>query len=139
MYSARLGLITHLETSDVGLQQVKPYAGELKSAVKDRNILLDIMPVALVLLNEGVRARGHGEYDVELLVVSATNALQLETAAEDALLVAENLASWLESNFTWTSGGKKYHVNNGEGVGFKVMLVETDFSIVNLQFEIKEI
>lgn len=140
MHTARQALIDHLDASkgEFGVSTVKAYAGEIQAAIKDPLSLQDLLPAVLVLLEKGSKLDGHGGYDINLLVVQITDALETQSGASDALLLAESLWDWLESNFVWTVGSAHYTINLGDGE-VRTLMVDSTFSVLQLTLQLKEL
>ncbi len=141
MISARTGLIAHLETGKATFSAatVKAYAGEIREAITNPSVLTDILPAVLVLLDEGARAEGHGDYVFQLLIISHTNDLEIESNADDALQIAEDLADWLEGDFSWSHSSRAYSVDLGKGVRIDTLMIEPAYTVVQVTIDVMEL
>ncbi len=99
------------------------YSGELTQAVEDRNILSNLLPAALIIIKDGARVKRQGAYEAQIMIVSNTNAMEIETTAGDALLITESVILWLEAIMTRIHGGKKLSAGSG---GMDSFRPETD-------------
>ncbi len=140
-HTARAGLVAHIDANKAGLGigTVKVYSGELTQAVEDRNILLNLLPAAFVIMKDGARVKRQGEYEAQIMIVSNTNAMEIETAADDALLITESVIIWLEANMTWIHGGKSYQIDLEEGIYFDLKLIEVDFTVYRIVLALQEV
>lgn len=141
MYTARTSFMTHLGGVQTpgGLAVVKEYQGEIHDALGDPHALMDIMPAVLVVMREGHRRRGHGRYNIDSLVVAHTRGFDQEENADDALLLTEGIVDWLETNFTFVGGDRKYSIDLDVGIRVGLLTVQPDYAIYGISLEVKEL
>lgn len=147
MYTARQGLIDHLQTAQdegaLDVSTVKRYAGEMRQALDDPHALTVLMPAAFVIGTGGTRRPGDGDYDLDVILATETVALDEEESADDAVQLGEALTRWLDDHpvYSHTSDDGtpfSYQIDFQAGLDIETLAVTPSYSFVRVGMPVQE-
>ncbi len=147
MYTARQGLIAHLQTAQdegaLDVQTVKRYAGEMRQALEDPHALTVLMPAAFVIGTGGTRYPGDGTYDLDVILSTETVALDEEESADDAVRLGEALTHWLDDHPVYHQEADNgtpfsYQIDFDAGLDVETLAVTPSYSFVRVGMAVQE-
>ena len=143
MISPRSAVIAHIKAAPIALGDVKRYQGELARAKDDPDVLLSLMPCALVLAKDGTIGPKHttprATHRVDVMLITETHALDAQEAADDALDIGEALIVYLVGNRTIDHQGAQFRVNLSEGIDYQIGAMDDQFCIYIVSFDLETI
>ncbi len=139
MKTAQDALIAHIDAAGLPFERVKAYARELRDAADNPAVLTGLLPACLVLYLDGTLQTGHASYQFDLLVVTRTEALQQQEAAQDGLGLAEQLARYLDYNMAFEGSGYLYTLPAGEELRTQMFVLTSDWTALRIALGVQEV
>lgn len=135
MYDTQKAIVDHLKKIDLA-RTVKPYAGEVKDAVKLRNLL----PAIFTVFVSGTPGAHNPSFRFDLLIITETRTLDKQDNIEANLQLSQKVVDYLRDNWNWSDGKYYYSIIQTDDTGAQIeaetLLIEPRFTVVLLKMTV---